>query len=76
MCGRYVLTTPGEVLAQIFATAPPPEELLEAIVPRYNIAPTQKVPIVRQAASGERELALARWDSSRTGPRIRRSATS
>ena len=61
MCGRYVLTTPGEVLAQIFATAPPPEELLEAIVPRYNIAPTQKVPIVRQAASGERELALARW---------------
>ena len=61
MCGRYVLTTPGEVLAQIFATAPPPEELLEAIVARYNIAPTQKVPIVRQAASGERELALAQW---------------
>lgn len=61
MCGRYVLTTPGEVLAQIFATAPPPEELLEAILPRYNIAPTQKVPIVRQAASGERELALAQW---------------
>ena len=61
MCGRYVLTTPGEVLAQIFDTAPPPEEILEAIVPRYNIAPTQKVPIVRQAATGERELALAQW---------------
>jgi putative SOS response-associated peptidase YedK len=61
MCGRYVLTTPGEVLAQIFATEPPPEEILEAIVPRYNIAPTQKVPIVRQAATGERELALAQW---------------
>jgi putative SOS response-associated peptidase YedK len=61
MCGRYVLTTPGEVLAQIFDTAPPPEEILEAVVPRYNIAPTQQVPIVRSAATGERELALAQW---------------
>lgn len=67
MCGRYVLTTPGEVLAQIFETAPPPEELLEALVPRYNIAPTQQVPIVRRApapataAAGPRELALVQW---------------
>ena len=61
MCGRYVLTTPGEVLAQIFETAPPPEELLEAIVPRYNISPTQAVPIVRQPAGGARELALVQW---------------
>ncbi len=63
MCGRYVLTTPGEVLAQIFDTAPPPEEILEAIVPRYNISPTQQVPIVRRAAAPEvaRELALVQW---------------
>jgi len=61
MCGRYVLTTPGEVLAQIFDTPPPPEELSEALVPRYNIAPTQRVPIVRQTAEGPRELALASW---------------
>lgn len=63
MCGRYVLTTPGEVLAQIFETAPPPEETLKAIVPRYNISPTQQVPIVRHAAAGpgERELALVQW---------------
>lgn len=63
MCGRYVLTTPGEVLAQIFETAPPPEELLEAIVPRYNISPTQQVPIVRRAAPPDaaRELALVQW---------------
>ena len=60
MCGRYVLTTPGEVLAQIFDTAPPPEEILEAIVPRYNISPTQTVPIVRRAAApaANRELTL------------------
>ena len=61
VCGRYVLTTPGEVLAQIFETAQPPEELLEEIVPRYNISPTQQVPIVRRAATGPRELALVRW---------------
>lgn len=61
MCGRYVLTTPGEVLAQIFETSPPPEETLEAIVPRHNIAPTQRVPIVRRSADGRRELALVQW---------------
>ena len=63
MCGRYVLTTPGEVLAQIFDTAPPPEEILEAIVPRYNISPTQTVPIVRRAAApaANRELTLVQW---------------
>ncbi len=61
MCGRYVLTTPGEVLAQIFETTPPPEETLEAIVARYNIAPTQQVPIVRQSAAGPRELVMVSW---------------
>ncbi|MEO7793484.1 MAG: SOS response-associated peptidase [Thermoanaerobaculia bacterium] len=63
MCGRYVLTTPGEVLAQIFETSSPPEEVLKAIVPRYNISPTQQVPIVRSAAApaATRELALVQW---------------
>ena len=63
MCGRYVLTTPGEVLAQIFETAPPPEETLAAIVPRYNIAPTQTVPIIRRSstAAATRELAMVQW---------------
>lgn len=65
MCGRYVLTTPGEVLAQVFDTAPPPEETLAAIVPRYNISPTQQVPIVRSAPApapaASRELALVQW---------------
>ncbi len=64
VCGRYVLTTPGEVLAQIFDTAPPPEEVLQemaSVVPRYNIAPTQRVPIVRRISAGPRELAFAQW---------------
>jgi len=56
MCGRYVLTTPGEVLAELF-DLPQPTELAA----RYNIAPTQAVPIVRAAESGGRELAFVSW---------------
>ena len=56
MCGRYVLTTPGEVLAQLFELPAAP-----ALAPRYNIAPTQTVPIVRAAEAGARELALVHW---------------
>lgn len=56
MCGRYVLTTPGEVLAELFEVPQPVE-----LAARYNIAPTQPVPIVRTAESGGRELALVSW---------------
>ena len=31
------------------------------IKPRYNIAPTQQVPVVRSAADGSRELVELRW---------------
>lgn len=56
MCGRYFLTTPGSVLAERFALETVPE-----LTPRWNIAPTQSVPIVRAGAGGGRELAVTRW---------------
>ena len=56
MCGRYVLTAPGEVLAGIFELDEKPR-----IEPRWNIAPTQEVAIVRASAPGGRELARVRW---------------
>lgn len=56
MCGRYVLSATGEQIAAHFALAGAP-----SIAPRYNIAPTQQVPVVRLARSGERELVLLRW---------------
>lgn len=61
MCGRYFLTAPGEVLADLFEL--PPEAVADCrqLAPRYNIAPTQQVPIVRQTADGPRELAMVRW---------------
>lgn len=58
MCGRYALAAdPDELLAaygvERDAAAPPP-------VPRYNIAPTQEVPII-VAENGVRRLRLVRW---------------
>jgi putative SOS response-associated peptidase YedK len=59
MCGRFTLRAPASLVAEQFALfdAPPFE-------PRYNIAPTQPVVVVRQAgveASIPRELVWLRW---------------
>jgi len=56
MCGRYFVTTPGQVLGEQFSIVTPPE-----LVPRYNIAPTQSVAIVRADTGGARELAQVVW---------------
>lgn len=60
MCSRYALTTPIEPLRALFRF-----ESGAAYPPRYNIAPTQPVAVVRlrpgMEASGRRELALVRW---------------
>lgn len=59
MCGRYSLTTPLEALRHLFDFAESPN-----LRPRYNIAPTQIVPVVR-AGEGQgqnrRSLAMMRW---------------
>jgi len=56
MCGRYALTVSARVLAELFELEIAPE--FEA---RYNIAPTQTVPIVRRNRDDHREMSLARW---------------
>ena len=58
MCGRYSITTPAEAMRRVFRFSGP----LPNLPPRYNVAPTQQVPIVRRARNdGERELAQVRW---------------
>ena len=57
MCGRFTLTSPGEVLAEFFELVDVPD-----VRPRYNIAPTQPAPVVR--IDGEvdaRRLDLFHW---------------
>ncbi len=57
MCGRFTLTTPGEILAEIFELAEVPE-----LSPRYNIAPTQPIATVRLVAEPKvRRLDQLRW---------------
>jgi putative SOS response-associated peptidase YedK len=45
VCGRYSITTPAEAMQRVFRFAGP----LPNLPPRYNVAPTQQVPIVRRA---------------------------
>jgi putative SOS response-associated peptidase YedK len=55
MCGRYTLVeTPSELYAELDIAAAP------AYAPRYNIAPTQHVPVIVQEES-RREVRLLRW---------------
>jgi len=56
MCGRFALIAEKDDIEALLALLD-----LEAFPPRYNIAPTQPVPIVRMGANGARELALVRW---------------
>ena len=56
MCGRFHLATPPEDVATIFGL-----EVVPSFTPRYNIAPTQIVGVVRAAEGGTREWAPMRW---------------
>lgn len=56
MCSRYTLTSPPEAVRAYFRF------INEAVFPpRYNIAPSQPVAIVRDTPRNARELALVRW---------------
>ena len=55
MCGRFVITSPPEALRQIFGYLEQPN-----FPPRYNIAPTQPVPVVI-LENGGRHFRLMRW---------------
>jgi putative SOS response-associated peptidase YedK len=56
MCGRYELHTHPAALALAFGLPFPPD-----IRPRYNIAPMQDIPVIRNSSDGVRELAQMRW---------------
>jgi putative SOS response-associated peptidase YedK len=56
MCGRYELSSHPEVIALAFGLAHAP-----TLRARYNIAPTQPVPVVRVNRDGERECVEMRW---------------
>jgi putative SOS response-associated peptidase YedK len=55
MCGRFVITSPPEALRQVFGYFEQPN-----FPPRYNVAPTQPVPVVI-IENGVRHFRLMRW---------------
>ncbi len=59
MCGRYAITLPPEAVRAFFAFAELPN-----FPPRYNIAPTQQIPVVLaepHSAGFRRHFQLMRW---------------
>lgn len=55
MCGRFVITSPPVAIRDVFGYAEQPN-----FPPRYNIAPTQPVPVVI-LDQGTRHFRLMRW---------------
>jgi putative SOS response-associated peptidase YedK len=56
MCGRFTLRTPAGHVAEAFGVLP-----FADLQPRYNIAPSQPVPVARLAQNDGRELAFLKW---------------
>ena len=61
MCGRFTLRTPATVLIQHFDLDVRDDRQLALFEPRYNIAPTQEIVVVRNNSSGKRAAAALRW---------------
>lgn len=55
MCGRYTLYAHEDDLARLFEAETFP------LTERYNIAPTQMVPVLIERGDGQRELTSMRW---------------
>jgi putative SOS response-associated peptidase YedK len=56
MCSRYSLTSPPEVVRAYFGYGDTPN-----FPARYNIAPTQPIPVVCRDREGARRFRLMRW---------------
>jgi putative SOS response-associated peptidase YedK len=55
MCGRYLIISSPQAIRVLFGYPEQPN-----FPPRYNVAPTQPIPIVR-LWEGQRQFALVRW---------------
>jgi SOS response associated peptidase (SRAP) len=56
MCARYTLHAPPDPIAEMFGLSEPPR-----LDPRYNVGPSQFVPVVGAKPDGRRGLSLFRW---------------
>ncbi len=56
MCGRFAFYSPSEAVVKLFGVSEVP-----AMVPRYNFAPTQFVPVIRQLPEHAASVSFLRW---------------
>ena len=56
MCGRFAFHATADELLEAFGVIVAPD-----LEPRYNIAPSQPVPVIRADQDGERHMDLLRW---------------
>ena len=56
MCGRFAFFSPVEAIQALFDVTDAP-----ALEPRYNIAPSQAIAVLRGTEAGGTELAQLRW---------------
>lgn len=57
MCGRFTVKTPAKKIEELFDLSG-----VDDFEPRYNVAPTQSVPVIRWAeGTTEREFVWMRW---------------
>jgi len=56
MCGRFAFYSPAEAVTRLFGA-----ESATDMPPRFNIAPTQAVPVVRREEDGVRRMRALRW---------------
>lgn len=63
MCGRFVLSTPIEALAEIFEAEIAADVRAAPLAPSWNVAPTRRVYVVRtrDGEASRRELAVVSW---------------
>lgn len=62
MCGRFAASASTEEIVESFAV----DEVVDAVQPSFNLAPTDLVPVVlqrtnRESAAQSRILATMRW---------------
>ncbi|MBL8472713.1 MAG: SOS response-associated peptidase [Rhodocyclaceae bacterium] len=59
MCGRYNLNTSARAFADAYGVVL--DVLRDINLARFNIAPTQTLPVVAAVTGGERQVLMARW---------------
>ena len=74
MCGRFIQSSAPQEYAEYFGLELDPQSA-GPIRPRYNLAPSQDVLVVRVGADGRRHLVHLTGGWSPPGPRGRTAAT-